>query len=301
HKVTATADAITTTADAKATIDVLNNDTEATGGTLRISSFDQTSVKGGSISLASGKLSYIPAAGFTGTDTFTYTISNAAGDTDTATVTVTVKSNTASFAPDDDNYKVATADLDNQGEIALDVLTGDQYTGTVSIRITSSPSLGTISNVDASGKVTGTTVTYKPKDKTSGTDTFTYVLVDADGVVSPSATVTITLSNGGTTSLTFDAIDDGADGKDALYNFTTADFSGSIVSRTLTVLDNDIGKGLSIVAVTQPRFGTAKISSDGQSIIYTPRSGYCQSHTFTYTVRDSSGKEDTATIYINID
>ncbi|HPY41931.1 MAG TPA: Ig-like domain-containing protein, partial [Thiolinea sp.] len=89
----AVADAVTTTADSKVIIDVLANDTDANNDTLSISLYDPTSAKGGSVSLVEGKLSYIPAAGFTGTDTFKYTVSDGRGGTAVATVTITVNSN----------------------------------------------------------------------------------------------------------------------------------------------------------------------------------------------------------------
>lgn len=298
----AATDFATIAVDAKAIINVLANDSDADGDTLSISSFDEVSANGGSISLVDGTLSYIPKAGFTGVDTFTYTISDGQGGTATGSVKITVGDVSPDLMPDDDAYKVTAADLDSQGEIALDVLTGDQYSATVSIRVLSMPSQGTLTNLDASGNVSGTTIKYKPTATGTGTvDSFTYSLVDANGAVSSAATVTITLSSTNTGS-TFDAVDDGADGKDANYNFTTADFASSTIkSRTLPVLENDVGTDLQIVAVTQPLYGTAKISSDGQSIIYTPRHGYCKSHTFTYTVRDASGNQETATVYINID
>ena len=302
HDPIAAPDYPSTGVDTKTIIDVLANDTDSDEDTLTITRYDQSSTKGGTISLVNGKLSYIPAAGFTGTDTFTYTVADGHGGTDEGTVTVTVGEANTNNVPDDDSYDVKSADLDGQGSKGLDVLTGDQYTGTVSIRITSGPSLGTITNVDAAGNLTGSTVTYKPNAKTSGTDHFTYVLVGADGSVSSPATVTINLSNGSSGG-SLDAIDDGADGKDASFNFTSAEFASSnIKSRVLPVLDNDSGTtGVNIVAVTQPQFGTAAISADGQSIIYTPRHGYCNDHTFTYTIRDAAGNEDTATVYINID
>lgn len=299
----AATDYATLEVDAKATIDVLANDTDADGDTLTITSFDQTSVKGGTVSLVDGKLSYVPPAGYNGVDTFNYTISDGNGGTAVGAVALTIGTATeVPLKPDDDSYEVTTADLDSNGEISLDVLTGDQYSASVSIRILTQPSFGTISSMGTDDTVTGSQVKYKPTAVGSGqTDTFTYVLVDNDGRVSDPATVTIILS-GTNTGGTFDAIDDGADGKEAIYNFTSADFSSnSIKPRTLTVLDNDIGSGLTIVAVTKPAYGTATISADGKSIIYTPRHGYCTDHTFTYTVRDASGNEDTATVYINID
>ncbi|HMC68657.1 MAG TPA: Ig-like domain-containing protein, partial [Mycobacteriales bacterium] len=59
--------------------------------TLSISASDTTSAQGGSVSVsANGAFSYVPAAGFTGTDTFNYTVSDGNGGTDTSTVNVTV-------------------------------------------------------------------------------------------------------------------------------------------------------------------------------------------------------------------
>ena len=61
--------------------------------TLSISASDTTSAQGGSVSVSvDGAFSYVPPAGFTGTDTFNYTVSDGNGGTDTSTVTVTVAS-----------------------------------------------------------------------------------------------------------------------------------------------------------------------------------------------------------------
>ena len=303
QKPVAATDYVTIDMDAKATINVLANDTDADGDTLSLTSFDETSVKGGVISLVNGQLSYVPPTGYNGVDTFNYNISDGNGGTAVGTVALTVGTVTeVTLKPDDDSYKVTAADLDANGEIELDILTGDQYSNFVVIRVTSMPSYGTLTTLGADNTISGLKVMYKPNALGSGnTDSFTYVLVDNDGTVSEPATVTITLSSSGTGG-SFDAIDDGLDGKDSLYNFTSADFSGAnIKSRTLTVLDNDIGTDLQIIAVSEPKYGNAQISSDGLSIIYTPRSGYCNDHSFTYTIKDAAGNEETATVYINID
>jgi outer membrane protein OmpA-like peptidoglycan-associated protein len=302
----AATDYVTTDVDAKVVINVLANDTDADNDTLTITSFTETSLKGGTVSLVDGKLSYVPPAGFTGVDTVKYLISDGNGGTATGSVMITVGTATGgTLKPDDDSYKVTAADIDSNGEVNLDILSGDEYASFVAIRITRAPSYGTITTLGADNTISSQNIVmYKPDATAIGsgnTDTFTYVLVDNDGQVSDPATVSITFSSASTGG-GFDAIDDGADGKDALYNFTTEDFaSNTIKSRTLTVLDNDAGTDLKIVSVTQPTYGTAKISDNGQSIVYTPRHGYCKSHTFTYTVRDASGNEETATVYINIE
>ena len=61
--------------------------------TLTVSASDTTSANGGDVSVSSsGAFSYVPAAGFTGTDTFNYAVSDGNGGTDTSTVTITVAS-----------------------------------------------------------------------------------------------------------------------------------------------------------------------------------------------------------------
>jgi Bacterial Ig domain len=66
---------------------VLSND-QLNGGA--ISGFDATTTNGGTVVLNDdGSFTYTPAAGFTGTDTFTYTLANSLGNS-TATVTLNV-------------------------------------------------------------------------------------------------------------------------------------------------------------------------------------------------------------------
>lgn len=70
--------------------------------------------------------------------------------------------------------------------------------------------------------------------------------------------------------------------------------------KTITVLTNDVGDELTIIGVSTPKYGTAVISKDGKSINYTLRYGYCESHTFTYTVRDKNGNTAQATVYVDV-
>ena len=74
------------------TIDVLANDSSAPDGTetLTISSVTQPANGTVAITSAGTRVTYTPAAGFNGTNTFTYTIGDGNGGSDTATVTVTV-------------------------------------------------------------------------------------------------------------------------------------------------------------------------------------------------------------------
>lgn len=68
---------------------LLTNDSDVDGGTLSISGVD--GAQGGTVVLnPDGSVTYTPAGGFNGEDSFGYTVSDGNGGTDTATVTVAV-------------------------------------------------------------------------------------------------------------------------------------------------------------------------------------------------------------------
>ena len=71
---------------------VLLNDNDPDGsGAVSIFSYDSTSVNGGSVVLAAdGSFTYYPAAGYSGTDTFTYTVHDVDDNADFATVSIAV-------------------------------------------------------------------------------------------------------------------------------------------------------------------------------------------------------------------
>jgi hypothetical protein len=73
------------------TISVLQNDDDVDGDTPVVSSADAQSANGGTVTdNQDGTLTYTPATGFTGEDTFNYTISDGNGGSDDAAVTVSV-------------------------------------------------------------------------------------------------------------------------------------------------------------------------------------------------------------------
>jgi len=65
--------------------------TDPNGDELGVSAVSATSAAGGTLSLAGTTITYTPAPGFSGTDTFTYTIVDAGGLTASATATVQVR------------------------------------------------------------------------------------------------------------------------------------------------------------------------------------------------------------------
>ncbi|MBW8311506.1 MAG: tandem-95 repeat protein [Rhizobium sp.] len=98
-------DAGATVGVAPVTTDVLANDSDPEAGPLAVS-IAATPGNGSVAVNADGSITYTPAAGFQGTDTYQYTITDAAGLTATATVTITV--GWLPLLPSDDSATVAS-------------------------------------------------------------------------------------------------------------------------------------------------------------------------------------------------
>lgn len=101
-------------------LDVKANDTVGTGGAITVTNITAPS-QGGVLSINAGgtSVSYRPATGFTGVETFTYTITNTNGVSSTATVTTTVVPN--ANADDLVEFKVQTTDLNGNPISAINV------------------------------------------------------------------------------------------------------------------------------------------------------------------------------------
>ena len=77
-----------------ATSGVLANDSDADSDAVSVDAYDSASANGGTISMntADGSFTFLPAAGFTGTDTFSYRIADSKGAKSTALVSISVSS-----------------------------------------------------------------------------------------------------------------------------------------------------------------------------------------------------------------
>ncbi|QNE48130.1 tandem-95 repeat protein [Glaciihabitans sp. INWT7] len=142
------------------------------GSTLVITSV--ANPVGGTVTLASGSVHFVPTVGFSGTGGYDYTVRDAAGNTATTTVTVTVG-------------PVAVSDVDATVTgiaVVVPVLANDLGT-TLTVTSASPSSHGTVTIVDGG-------ISYLPNDGYSGADVFTYVMA-GDGGTS-TATVRIAVS-----------------------------------------------------------------------------------------------------------
>jgi Big-like domain-containing protein len=126
--------------------------------------------------------------------------------------------------------------------------------------------------------------TYTPNTNFNGADAFTYKATDGTAQ-SNVATVTIVVR--------------------AVNDVNAADDSAQTEMNTplnINVLANDRdpeGDEFSITNVTDPAHGTATLNTDG-TVRYAPDADYLGSDPFTYTVTDSNGATDTATVNITV-
>jgi hypothetical protein len=130
----------------------------------------------------------------------------------------------------------------------------------------------------------GTSVTYTPNSGFIGTDIFEYTIDDGNGDQA-SAIVTVNIENVGP-----NAEDDSA---------TT----NGVEPATIEVLANDSdgdGTILTVKSVSQPQNGTVTNNEDG-TVTYIANEGFLGIDTFTYTISDEDGAEDTATVTITVE
>ena len=128
---------------------------------------------------ATGAVTYTPAAGYSGTDTFTYTGASVDGTSQPATVTINVGP-PPTCAPE----ALLTAP-----STALPVVlacSGSAATPAAAYRIVTPPAHGTLSAPSSGGALT-----YTPKAGFSGVDSFTYEGLSTGGTPSSPETVTI--------------------------------------------------------------------------------------------------------------
>ncbi len=205
-----------------------------------------------------GSFTYVPNAGFTGTDTFTYYACNQGAPLvcgNPATVTISV----LRIAP----VTVADSYTTPAGTpLTGNVLTNDLGTNPRAILI-NRPANGTlVLNPDGSFR-------YVPNAGFTGTDTFTYYACDPNLplLCGNPATVSITVTRVAPTTV--------AD------SYTTPQG----VTLTGNVLTNDLGTNPRAILINRPANGTLVLNPNG-SFSYVPNTGFSGTDTFTYYACD---------------
>ena len=128
------------------------------------------------------------------------------------------------------------------------------------------------------------TATYTPSSGFTGTDTFSYNIVDANGNVLSTASVSVTVT-----------------AVPIATNDTANTTPGTAVK--IDLLANDQipqGQQVTVNSVTTPQHGTVVNNHDGTAT-YTPSSGFTGTDTFNYTLADSNGQTvSTAAVSVTV-
>jgi hypothetical protein len=280
---------------------VLGNDTDADGDDITSSLIAGPSH--GTLSLnADGSFTYVPAAGFSGTDTFVYRASDSAGGSDAATVTIDV------VAPP-----------------GVPGVTVSPTSGLVTGESGSSASFTVVLNTQPSAPVR---IDLSPSIANEGVLSVSSLLFDASNWNVPQ-TVTVTgvadaVDDGDRSYLVLtaravsaDPLYDGIDAADV--SVTNADLASvpppvavddvyygasAVRLRVLSgVLANDANPGglpLTVRLLQAPAHGTLSLAPDGL-FDYTPARGFAGTDSFAYEVMDPDGRSDVGEVQLVIE
>ncbi|MFG1605726.1 Ig-like domain-containing protein [Actinoplanes sp. NPDC049265] len=247
-------------------VTVLGNDGDINPGqTLTVTSVG-VPAHGTATRLPNGKIRYVPAAGYTGPDSFSYVISDGQGGTATSTVTVTVTDGVPVALPD-------VAETPYRHSVTVHPLDNDLDPNNDALRVigVSGPATGTVT-------FTPGTVTYRPPAGFSGVVEVEYTLADSDGNQAKTK-ITITVGT-----------------PPAVPDKQAAAPPGTPVTIGLPLVDKN-NRPVTVVEVGRPAHGTARLDANGK-VIYTPVQGFSGWDTFTYTAEDVNGNLATATVKV---
>jgi hypothetical protein len=236
-------------------------------------------VSHGSLNLSGSSLLYTPTTSYSGNDAFTYKLND--GTTDSTTATVSLSIVAPNVTPVTNNDSVTTPE---NVSVVIDFKSNDTDDKVISSSdyvIDSAPSNGSIAEISSY-------MQYDPNTNFSGVDTFTYHLVDDDGAVSNTSTVTVTVTH---TNVKPTVVNDSAGTpEDTAVTFDVLSNDSDPEGDSLTYANVSI--------VSQPPQGTATIKSGG--IEYTPNANFSGLDTMTYTVSDGSLTSSVATVHIMV-
>ena len=219
-----------------------------------------TPAANGTASVSGGSFTYTPNANFSGTDTFTYTATGA-GPTTSKPATVTVTVNPVALPA------TATTTADTPVVIAAPTPVGK---APFTYSVVTQPTDGSVTS-------SGNQFTYTPTTGFSGTDSFTYYVVDGNGQGSAPATVTIAV------------------------NPVAGPITGTTTPAEVPVVATapaPTGTGPFTYTPASPANGTVTVS--GNQFTFTPTPGFTGTGSFTYTVTGSGGTTS-APVTVNVD
>lgn len=250
---------ITTNEDTQASVAASWSDTENNGP------FVAAIVTGPSagVATASGTtLTYLPAANWSGTTSFTYRVCDGGGVcSGPATVTVTV--NPVNDAPIASARSLVTSE-DTQGGVSAS-WTDVENNGPFSVQIVSAPGVGTAT-------VSGNNLYYNPPANWAGTTSFTYRVCDGANLCSTATIVNVTVNQANDSPVA-----------QPRSISTNEDTQGSVGAVWADVENNG---PFTLKIVSAPSVGVASVS--GTTVVYTPAKDWYGQTGFTYQVCDGA-------------
>ena len=173
----ASAQSVLTNQDTAKVITFAATDPEGDAITYSVASNPSHGSLGG---ISGNQITYTPAAGYFGGDSFSFRASDSKGAVSSpATVTITVNG-----APIAVNQSVGVV---QGGTRAITLAANDPETQAVTFTIVSSPAQGSL------GTLSGNQISYTAPVNYVGPDSFTYRATDSQGAVGPIATVSVTV------------------------------------------------------------------------------------------------------------
>lgn len=257
-------DIASTEQDRTVVIPVLANDSDPDGDTLMVTAL--SGVNGKAVINANGTVTFTPAVGFSGTETFSYNVSDGKGGNGSASVAVNVAKaapvNTAPVASND------SASTEQDKAVTISVLANDSDPDGDTLTVTGTSGVNGTAVINQNGSIN-----FIPAAGFSGTETFSYSVSDGKGG-SASASVTVQVSKIVSSNAAPVANDDSA-----------STDGGSIIIAVLANDGDPDGDVLRIASVTQGSKGAVRINADG-TLTYTPARNFKHSDSFSYTITD---------------
>jgi hypothetical protein len=214
-----------------------------------------------------GSFTYVPNAGFVGTDTFTYQLSDGLRQSSIATVTFTVTNTPPTVQNDSYSLTHDTSLIVSRwnGLLAND---SDADGDPITAQVVSGPAHGTLTMSPSGAFV------YTPAANYVGSDSFTYL--DSDGLANSNvATVTLTINGDPPPTVANDS-------------YSVTHDTPLNVPAWQGILANDTspsGRPLTPTLVQGPSHGTLTLNPAG-SFLYVPNAGFTGTDSLTYIVSD---------------
>jgi VCBS repeat-containing protein len=243
---------------------VLANDSDAENEPLSASLVGGPSH--GSLTLnANGSLTYVPVAGYNGSDSFTYQVSDPTSSGGTATVTIKVDAPPSAAADSYSTNENTTLTVAAPGVLGNDT---DPDGDTLTASIVASPQHGSVV-LNSNGSFS-----YYPNTYFYGSDSFTYQAFDG-----------LLYSNTATVTLTVNHVNQPPTGNQDGY-VATEDTPLTIAAPGVLGNDTDPDNDpLTAVLSSAPANGTVALNADG-SFTYTPNKDFAGTDRFYYKASD---------------